>query len=50
MVWGGYGSALWVACAIAAVGAAAIALLPGGTREESRDAGPAAARPEPLTH
>ena len=50
MVWGGYGSALWVACAIAAVGAAAIALLPGGTREESRDAGPAPARPEPLTH
>ena len=28
-VWGGYGSALWVACAIAAVGAIAIALLPG---------------------
>ena len=27
-VWGGYGSALWVACGIAAVGAIAIALLP----------------------
>jgi MFS family permease len=26
--WGGYGSALWVACGIAAIGAAAIAVLP----------------------
>jgi len=32
-VWGGYGSALWVACGIAALGAIAIALLPADATE-----------------
>jgi len=32
-LWGGYGSALWVACGIAAVGAIAIALLPDETTQ-----------------
>jgi MFS family permease len=43
-VWGGYGSALWVACGIAAVGAIAIALLPGGAREPASAAAPVAPR------
>src|SRR6059058_763220 len=34
-VWGGYGSALWVACGIAAVGAIAIALLPADATEST---------------
>jgi hypothetical protein len=51
-VWGGYGSALWVACAIAAVGAIAIALLPG--EPAAGPVTPAAAAPprtrrEPMT-
>jgi MFS family permease len=50
-VWGGYGSALWVACAIAAVGAVAIALLPGDNRDESASAPAArAVEPEPVAH
>jgi MFS family permease len=50
-VWGGYGSALWVACGIAAVGAIAIALLPGDRRDEFAPAAATAPpRPEPLTH
>ncbi len=36
-VWGGYGSALWMACALAAVGAVAIIVLPG-QRRRSADA------------
>jgi hypothetical protein len=44
-LWGGYGSALWVACGIAAVGAIAIALLPG----EPTTADVAVATPDPLT-
>jgi MFS family permease len=47
-VWGGYGSALWVACGIAAVGAIAIALLPNGAREPAPVAGAAAPRREPV--
>jgi MFS family permease len=43
-VWGGYGSALWVACGIAAVGAIAIALLPGGEPERTSAAAPVAPR------
>ena len=43
-VWGGYGSALWVACGIAAVGAIAIALLPGDAREQASAAAPVAPR------
>ena len=31
-LWGGYGSALWMVCALAAVGAIAIAFLPGQAR------------------
>ena len=46
-VWGGYGSALWVACAIAAVGAIAIALLPDGARRPVPAPGAAAPRREP---
>lgn len=46
-VWGGYGSALWVACGIAALGAIAIALLPGGMRE-TVPAPAAAPRRDPL--
>jgi MFS family permease len=48
-VWGGYGSALWVACGIAAVGAVAIALLPAGETPEPVGARVAAPRREPLT-
>jgi len=33
--WGGYGSALWVACGIDAVGAIAIALLPADATEST---------------
>jgi MFS family permease len=36
--WGAYGSALWVAAGIAAVGAVAILLLPGAHRTEQRQA------------
>jgi MFS family permease len=32
-VWGGYGSALWVACAVAAAGAIAVAILPAAKQE-----------------
>jgi len=46
-VWGGYGSALWVACGIAAVGAIAIALLPGDSQEPASTAGPTPRR-EPV--
>jgi MFS family permease len=46
-LWGGYGSALWVACGIAAVGAIAIALLPG--EPTTADVVAAAATPDPLT-
>jgi MFS family permease len=46
-VWGGYGSALWVACAIAAVGAIAIALLPDGARRPVPAPGAAAPHREP---
>ena len=48
-VWGGYGSALWVACGIAAVGAIAIALLPA--EPAAAPVTPAAATPlrEPTT-
>ena len=47
-VWGGYGSALWVACAVAAIGATAIALLPGELSEPVT-AAPRAPRRQPLT-
>jgi len=47
-VWGGYGSALWVACAIAAIGAMAIALLPGEARAPVPAPTGAAPRREPL--
>jgi len=46
-VWGGYGSALWVACAIAALGAVAIALLPRDASEAAALATPARRR-EPV--
>jgi MFS family permease len=47
-VWGGYGSALWVACGIAAVGAIAIALLPADAPES--EAAPARrSRQQPIT-
>jgi MFS family permease len=36
--WGGYGSALWVACAVAAAGAVAIALLPSRHASEPESA------------
>lgn len=40
-VWGGYGSALWVSCLLAGLGAVAIALLPGErSREEESVPGP----------
>ena len=38
--WGGYGSALWVACAIAAFGAAAVAALPWCRQAAVSRAGP----------
>jgi MFS family permease len=44
MVWGGYGSALWVACGIAAVGAFAIAMLPADARAAAEESAEAAAR------
>jgi MFS family permease len=47
IVWGGYGSALWVACGLAALGAIAIALLPGEASERE-PVRPAPAR-QPLT-
>jgi len=47
MLWGGYGSALWVACGIAAVGAVAIALLPGETRERRAELPAPATRRQP---
>lgn len=47
-VWGGYGSALWVACGIAAVGAIAIALLPDGVREPAPAPAAVAPRREPF--
>ena len=47
-VWGGYGSALWMACAIAAVGAIAVALLPDGSRQSVPAPGAAAPRREPV--
>jgi Major Facilitator Superfamily len=40
--WGGYGSALWVSCGIAAVGAACIAVLPHRRRSEPARAAAAA--------
>jgi len=43
LLWGGYGSALWVACGIAAAGAIAIALLPQQRDEADRESVPAAA-------
>ncbi|HKB09790.1 MAG TPA: MFS transporter [Vicinamibacterales bacterium] len=43
VVWGGYGTALWAACAIAAIGAVAIALLPGDASERA----PAVPQPAP---
>jgi MFS family permease len=43
-VWGGYGAALWVACAIAAAGAAAVAALPQ-RRRRAEAAPPVAAQP-----
>ena len=46
--WGGYGSALWVACGIAAAGAIAIALLPRDAREPALTAGAATPRREPV--
>jgi len=49
MVWGGYGSALWVACGIAACGAIAIALLPGDAREATIPTPAPPPRREPLT-
>jgi MFS family permease len=40
-VWGGYGSALWVSCLLAGLGAVAIALLPGArSKEKESAAGP----------
>jgi len=48
-MWGGYGSALWVACGIAAVGAIAIALLPGEPRDAVPEPVAARARRAPLT-
>ena len=42
--WGGYGAALWVTCAIAAAGAAAIAALPHRS-QKTRPRAPAPARP-----
>jgi len=38
-LWGGYGSALWVACGLAAVGALAIALLPAESTAPVTSAG-----------
>jgi hypothetical protein len=49
MVWGGYGSALWVACGIAAIGAIAVALLPGAARERVAASPARAPRREALT-
>ena len=43
MVWGGYGSALWVACGLAAIGAVAIALLPSGSRDAAGESAAAEA-------
>jgi MFS family permease len=37
-VWGGYGSALWVACLMAALGAVAIAALPGKRGKDEQPA------------
>jgi MFS family permease len=45
-VWGGYGSALWVACAVAAVGALAIALLPRAADRSTAPADPAKKKEE----
>jgi MFS family permease len=45
MVWGGYGSALWVACGLAAIGAVAIALLPA-QRRGTEDKAPTASGDE----
>ena len=46
ILWGGYGSALWVACGLAAIGAICIALLP----DEARGVVPAPdAHPRPRT-
>jgi MFS family permease len=42
--WGGYGAALWVACGIAAAGAAAVAALPG-PRTEPKPSSAAPVRP-----
>jgi hypothetical protein len=42
--WGGYGAALWVACGVAAAGAAAVAALPH-KREERASSAVAPARP-----
>ena len=44
-IWGGYSSALWVACAIAAAGAAAIAALPRHRRDMEETAAAAPVRP-----
>jgi MFS family permease len=47
--WGGYGSALWVACVMAGLGALAIAGLPGGRMRDENAPVVATPAPEPKT-